>query len=47
MSKVEAGIGQIFQRIAAEPENPQADIMLTGGIDSGGSYRINKHCKSF
>ena len=36
---VEAGTGQIFQRIAAESENPQADIVLTGGIDSGGSFR--------
>ncbi len=36
---VEAGTGQLFQRIAAESANPQADIMLTGGIDSGGSFR--------
>lgn len=36
---VEAGTGQLFQRIAAEAAKPQADIMLTGGIDSGGSFR--------
>ncbi len=36
---VEAGTGQLFQRIKAESANPQADIMLTGGIDSGGSFR--------
>ncbi len=36
---VEAGTGELFQRIAAESANPQADIMLTGGIDSGGSFK--------
>ncbi len=36
---VQAGTGELFQRIVAESTNPQADIMLTGGIDSGGSFR--------
>ena len=36
---VQAGTGALFQRIVAEAANPQADIMLTGGIDSGGAFR--------
>lgn len=35
---VEAGTGQLFNRIQAEAANPQADILLTGGIDSAGSF---------
>jgi len=36
---VEGGTGELFNRIKAEAENVQADIMFTGGIDSGGSFR--------
>jgi iron(III) transport system substrate-binding protein len=36
---VEAGTGELFQRIKAESAYPQADIMLTGGIDSGGAFK--------
>ena len=35
---VEAGTGQLFNRLKAEAENPQADVILTGGIDSAGSF---------
>ncbi len=35
---VEAGTGQLFNRLQAEAGNPQADIILTGGIDSAGSF---------
>ena len=33
------GTGELFNRIKAEAANVQADIMYTGGIDSGGSFR--------
>ncbi len=36
---VEGGTGELFNRIKAEAVNPQADVMFTGGIDSGGSFR--------
>ncbi|RKX80999.1 MAG: iron ABC transporter substrate-binding protein [Spirochaetes bacterium] len=36
---VEGGTGELFNRIKAEAENVQADVMFTGGIDSGGSFR--------
>lgn len=36
---VEGGTGELFNRIKAEAANVQADIMFTGGIDSGGSFR--------
>lgn len=36
---VTGGTGELFQRIKAEAANVQADIMYTGGIDSGGSFR--------
>lgn len=36
---IEAGTGQIFNRIKAEAGYPQADIVLTGGIDSAGAFR--------
>ncbi len=39
VNTVEAGTGQLFNRIKAESANPQADIMFTGGIDSGGAFR--------
>ncbi len=39
VNTVEAGTGQLFNRIKAEAANPQADIMFTGGIDSGGAFR--------
>jgi len=49
VNTVEAGTGQLFNRIKAEAANPQADIMFTGGIDSGGAFReylddyVSKH----
>ncbi len=36
---VEGGTGELFNRIKAEAENVQADIMFTGGVDSGGSFK--------
>ncbi len=36
---VEGGTGELFNRIKAEAANVQADVMFTGGIDSGGSFR--------
>ncbi len=39
VNTVEAGTGQLFNRIKAESANPQADVMFTGGIDSGGAFR--------
>ncbi len=36
---VEAGTGELFNRIKAESANTQADIMYTGGVDSAGGFR--------
>ncbi len=36
---IEGDTGAMFNRVKAEAANPQADVVLTGGIDSGGSFR--------
>lgn len=39
VNTVVAGTGTLFNRIKAEAANPQADVMFTGGVDSGGGFR--------